>query len=136
MIGGGLIGVEVANTLFDLGNKVTIVEMLEEFTCYMEMVTRKLNLIKLQKYNVPIYTNSKITRIKDLTLYQIKTNGEETEIKLENIDIFVVATGMKPNKKLIEKLKDKILTFVIGNTDKVGDAVSAIQSAYFLAKEI
>lgn len=135
IIGGGLIGVEVANTLVDYGNKVTIIEMLEDIARDMEMVTRKLNIIKLRKFNVQIYTNSKVTKIDGDKLYFIQTNGSEKEIIIENIDVFVVATGMRPNKELVEKLEGKIPYYIVGDADKIGDAVSAIQSGYFIAKE-
>lgn len=49
IIGGGSTGVEIANTLIDYGNKVIIIEMLDEIGRDMEMVTRKLNLTKLKK---------------------------------------------------------------------------------------
>ena len=136
VIGGGLIGVEIANTLVDYGNKVIIVEMLEDIARDMEMITRKLNLIKLKKANVQIFTNSKLTRVEGDKVYFIQTNGMDKEIKLENIDVFVVAAGMRPNKELIEKLEGKIPYYVVGDADKIGDAVSAIQSGYFIAKEL
>lgn len=136
VIGGGLIGVEIANTLVDYGNEVTIVEMLEDIARDMEMVTRKLNLMKLKKNNVKIYTNSKVTKIDGNSIYLVQTNGSEKEIKLDNIDIYVVAAGMRPNKELIEKLEGKIPYYIAGDADNIGDAVSAIQSGYFLAKEL
>jgi 2,4-dienoyl-CoA reductase-like NADH-dependent reductase (Old Yellow Enzyme family)/thioredoxin reductase len=136
IIGGGLIGVEVANTLVDHGNKVIIIEMLEDIARDMEMVTRKLNLMKLKKADVPIYTSSRVTKIDGSTLYMMKTDSSEKIIKLENIDIYVVAAGMKPNKELIEKLEGKIPYYIVGDADKIGDAVSAIQSGYFIAKEL
>jgi 2,4-dienoyl-CoA reductase (NADPH2) len=136
VIGGGLIGVEIANTLVDYGNKVIIVEMLDDIARDMEMVTRKLNLMKLKKANVPIYTSSRVTKIDGSTLYMIQTNGSEKEIKLENIDIYVVATGMKPNKDLIKKLEGEIPYYIVGDADNIGDAVSAVQSGYFIAREL
>ena len=74
VISGGLIGVEIANTLVDYGNKVIIVEMLEDIALDMEMVTRKLNLMKLKKANVQIFTNSKLTRVEGDKVYFIQTN--------------------------------------------------------------
>ena len=136
IIGGGLIGVEIASTLIDYGNKVTIIEMLEDIARDMEMVTRKLNLMKLKKANVQIFTNSKVTKIENDKLYFVKTNGTEKEIMLKNIDVYVIAAGMQPDKKLIEKLDGKIPFYVVGDADKIGDAVSAIQSGYFIAKEL
>lgn len=136
VIGGGLIGVEIANTLVDHGNKVTIIEMLDEIARDMEMVTKKLNLMKLKKANVTVYTNSKVTKIDGEAIYFIQTNGTEKEIKLNNIDIYVVTAGMRPNKELIEKLEGKIPYYIAGDADNIGDAVSAIQSGYFIAKEL
>lgn len=136
VIGGGLIGVEIANTLVDYGNKVVIIEMLEDIARDMEMVTRKLNLMKLKKANVQVFTNSKVTRIDGSKIYFIQSNGTDKEHKLEDVDVFVVATGMKPNKELIDKLEGKIQYYLIGDADKIGDAVSAIQSGYFIAKEL
>ena len=60
----------------------------------------------------------------------------DKEIILENIDVFVVAAGMRPNKELIEKLEGKIHYYVVGDADKISDAVFAIQSGYFIAKEL
>jgi 2,4-dienoyl-CoA reductase-like NADH-dependent reductase (Old Yellow Enzyme family)/thioredoxin reductase len=136
IIGGGLIGVEVANTLLDYNNKVTIVEMLQDIGRDMEMVTRKLNLMKLKKHNVPVYINTQVTKIEGSTLHMIQSNEKEKEIMLEGIDIYVVTTGMKADKILANKIEGKIPVHIIGDADQVGDAVSAIQSAYFTCKEL
>lgn len=135
VIGGGLIGVEIANTLVDYGNKVIIVEMLEDIARDMEMVTRKLNLKKLMEKNVVVYTNKKVSMIKGSNA-MLKSKNVFDDFWIENIDVYVVATGMRPNKELIEKLEGKIPYYVVGDADKIGDAVSAIQSGYFIAKEL
>lgn len=136
IIGGGLIGVEIANTLVDYGNKVIIIEMLEDIARDMEMVTRKLNLMKLKQANVQIFTNSRVTKVDSNKVYFIQANGIDKEHILENIDVFVIAAGMRPNKELIERLEGKIPYYVVGDADKIGDAVSAIQSGYFIAKNL
>ncbi|MEG8947533.1 NAD(P)/FAD-dependent oxidoreductase [Rosettibacter firmus] len=136
IIGGGLIGVEIANTLVDYGNNITIIEALDDIARDMEMVTRKLNLMKLKKANVQIFTNSIVSKIDGSKVYFTQTNGTDKEHILENIDVFVIAAGMRPNKELIEQLENKIPYYVVGDADKIGDAVSAIQSGYFIAKEL
>ncbi len=136
IVGGGLIGVEVANTLLDYNNKVTIVEMLDDIGRDMEMVTRKLNLMKLNKHNVPVYTNTQVVKIEGSTLHMIQANETEKEIMLEGIDIYVVTTGMKAEKTLANNIEGKIPVHIVGDADQVGDAVSAIQSAYFTCKEL
>lgn len=135
VIGGGLIGVEIANTLVDYGNKVIIVEMLEDIARDMEMVTRKLNLKKLMEKNVVVYTNKKVSMIRGSNA-MLKSKNVFDDFWIEKIDVFVVAAGMRPNKELIEKLEGKIPYYVVGDADKIGDAVSAIQSGYFIAKEL
>ena len=136
VIGGGLIGVEVANTLLDNNNKVTIVEMLEDIGRGMEIVTRKLNLMKLKKHKVPVYTNARVTKIDKSKIYITQANETEKKIMLEGIDIYVVTTGMKADKILANKIEGKIPVHIVGDAEEVGDAVSAIQSAYFTCKEL
>ena len=135
IIGGGLVGVEIANTLVDYENSVTIIEMLDDIARDMEMVTRKLNLMKLKKHNVSIYTNSKVNNIEKGSVYFFNDNTQE-EIKIENVDIYVIATGVRPDNKLYEEIKEKMPSYKIGDADKAGDVVSAIQSAYFTCKEL
>lgn len=135
IIGGGLIGVEIASTLVDHDNKVIIVEALEDIARDMEMVTRKLNLMKLKKNNVIVYTEKKVARIVGKSVL-LKTKNVFDDLWINDIDVIVVATGMKPNKELIEQLENKIPYYVVGDADKIGDAVSAIQSGYFIAKEL
>ncbi|MGK9475786.1 NAD(P)/FAD-dependent oxidoreductase [Melioribacter sp. OK-6-Me] len=134
IIGGGSIGVEIASALVDNNNNVTIVEMLDEIARDMELITRKLNLNKLNKAGVKIITDSKVTSCSKDEVRISNKNGTETVLK--NIDLCVVAAGMIPDRSLVEKLDGKIPYYIIGDAEKVGDAVSAIQSGYFTAKEL
>ena len=135
IIGGGLVGVEIANTLVDNGNSVTIIEMLDDIARDMEMVTRKLNLMKLKKHNVSIFTNSKVNNIENGSVYFFNASIQE-EMIIENVDVYVIATGTQPDNKLYEEIKEKIPSYKIGDAEKAGDVVSAIQSAYFTCKEL
>ncbi|MHB8871493.1 MAG: NAD(P)/FAD-dependent oxidoreductase [Candidatus Doudnabacteria bacterium] len=135
IIGGGLIGVEIANTLVEYGNRVIIIEMLDDIARDMEMVTRKLNLMKLQKNNVLVYTNKKVERIRDSSAF-VKSKNVFDDFRIDYIDLYIVAAGMIPNKDLMEKLETKIPYYVVGDAEKVGDLVSAVQSAYFTCKEL
>lgn len=135
IIGGGLIGVEVANTLIDYGNKVYIIEMLDNIARDMEPVTRKLNLKKLQENNVTVYTNNKVQRIAGSSVF-LKSKNVFNSLRIDNIDIFVVAAGMQPDNELLEALENQIHVYPVGDVDKVGDVVSAVQSAYFTCKEL
>ena len=135
IIGGGLIGVEIANTLVDYGNKVIIVEMLDDIARDMEMITRKLNLMKLQKNNVVVYTNMKVARIKSSSAF-LKSKNVFDDFWIDKIDVYVVVAGMLSEIELLHKLENHIPVYPVGDADKVGDVVSAIQSAYFTCKEL
>ncbi len=135
IIGGGLIGIEIANTLIDYGNKITIVEMLDDIARDMEMVSRKLNLMKLQKNNVTIYTETKVKRVAGSSVI-LKRLNEFEDLSIDNIDVYVVAAGMRSEKELLKELGNKIPVYTIGDADEVGDVVSAVQSAYFTCKKL
>jgi hypothetical protein len=76
-----------------------------------------------------------LTKVENSTAF-IDLTDRNKQITIEDIDIYVVAAGMKPNKELFEKLEGKIDTKIIGDANEIGDAVSAIQSAYFTCKEL
>ena len=135
IIGGGSIGIETANTLIEYGNKITIVEMLEDIARDMEAVSRKLNLMKLQKNNIRVYIKTRVVRVKDSTVF-LQKQDEGNEIRIENIDIYVVAAGMRSEKQLLPKLENRVPVYPVGDAYAVGDVVSAIQSAYLTCKQL
>lgn len=132
IIGGGLIGVEIASKLVEKGNEVIIVEMLDEMARGMEMIEKKMTLAKLKLKNVPMYTNCRVTKIDG---DKVTLSGEKNLI-LQNVDKIVIATGMKSYNPLAEKLKGKIPVWSIGDAEKVGKAQEAIRSGYETAKNL
>jgi len=133
IIGGGLIGIEIAETLVVNGNQVVIVEMLEEVARGMEMIGKKVALTTLQKHHTEIYLNTKVTKIENGNVF-LQTSDKE--FVLAGFDLIVVATGMKPNNLLKLELEGKIPYVLVGDAAQVGKETDAIQSAYFTAKEL
>jgi 2,4-dienoyl-CoA reductase-like NADH-dependent reductase (Old Yellow Enzyme family)/thioredoxin reductase len=129
VIGGGLIGLEIASKLTDNNNEVIIVEMLDELARGMEMIEKTLTLKKLNMKNVAIYTNTKVDEIDGDKVF---LSGEH-QVMLEGIDKIVVATGMRSYHPLAESLKDIIPVHVIGDAKKVGKAQEAIRDGYVTA---
>ena len=132
VIGGGLIGIEIASKLVDKNNDVIVVEMLNEIARGMEMIEKNMTLKKLHIKNVPIYLNTKVAEVDGDKVYLIG----ERQVLLEHVDHIVVATGMKSYHPLADALKDKIKVHVIGDAKKVGKAQEAIRDGYLLALEI
>lgn len=132
VIGGGLIGVELASKLVDRQNRVTIVEMLPEIANGMEMIEKSMTLKKLSVKQVQIYTNYRVQEIDGST---VKIVGED-EILLENIDHIVVTTGMRSRNHLKDELESSLPVYTIGDADKVGKAQSAILSGRLLGLKL
>lgn len=133
IIGGGLIGIEMASKLVDLDNKVIVVEMLNDIARGMEMLEKKLTMQKLQKNNVEIHLNTKVLEIVGDTVYYEKEGSKRT---FESINKIIMATGMKSVNDLMVKLSGKIPLHIVGDADKPGKAQSAIATAYFSAVSV
>ncbi|MEA2103588.1 MAG: NAD(P)/FAD-dependent oxidoreductase [Candidatus Cloacimonadota bacterium] len=133
IIGGGLIGVDIATALIPKNNKVTIVKRTTDFGEDMEMISKKLSLAIMKKNQTVFSDHTNIKEIDGATVYAEK-NGEQ--ITFENIDLIVVSTGMKSYNPLEEKLKGKIPIYEIGDAKEVGDAQSAINEGYELAMHL
>ena len=132
VVGGGLIGMEVASKLVDNGNKVVIVEMLDEIARGMEMIEKAMTLKKLQAKGAEIITRYVVTEVKDS---EVKISGEAGERVLTGIDHIVVATGMRPYHPF-EKEEGLPPVYVVGDAQKVGKAQEAIREAYALALKL
>lgn len=133
IIGGGLIGVEMASKLVDLKNKVTVVEMLGEVARGMEMLEKKMTLQKLNQRGVSMHVNTKVLEIENR---QVICEKEGEKVIFDDIDLIVMATGMKSVDDLKEKLAGKIPLHVVGDAEKPGKALNAISTAYFTTASI
>jgi len=131
IIGGGLIGMEIASKLIDNGNKVIVVEMLEEVARGMEMIEKTMTLKKLKMKGVTIYTQHLVKEIKGT---EVVLEDAEHKIKsLDGIDEVVVATGMKSN----QSLKNISLPYYfIGDAAKVGNVQSAVFETVSMVSKI
>ena len=132
VVGGGLIGTEVAVKLLSKGNKVFIVEMMDEIARGMEMLEQKLTLKSLQHENVNIFLNTKVQKIDG---DKVQIEGSDYKQTIEGIDVIVLATGMKSYNPFKNTKHDKPI-HIIGDALKPGKAQDAIHAAYETAKNI
>ena len=130
IIGGGLIGVDIATALILKNNKVILVKRTVDFGEDMEAIAKNLSLKMIKESGAIFSDHTFIKKIEAKTVYA-ERNGEQ--IKFEDIDIFVVSTGMESFNPLERKMKDKVSVHVIGDAQKVGKAQDAIKSGYRLA---
>jgi len=132
IIGGGLIGVEIASKLLEQNNKITIVEMLDEIARGMEMIERAMTLKKLSAAQVEIFTGHKVLSIQG---NRVLIEGEKEQF-IESVDHIVIATGMQSYRPLKEILETQMEVVCIGDARQVGKAQDAIRDAYVTACDL
>jgi dihydrolipoamide dehydrogenase len=98
VIGGGVIGVELASVYNRLGTDVTIVEMLDSICAGMEEAVSKSLLQILKKQGLNFYLSTKVIEAKkNGNGYVITIQPSQEQQKLElPADIVLVAIGRKP----------------------------------------
>jgi len=133
IIGGGLIGVDIATGLIPRNNNITIVKRTTDFGEDMEMIAKKLSLKMMKEKGTLFSDHTYIKKIDGKTVYA-ERNGED--IQFNDIDIIVVSTGMKSFNPLEEELKGGMPVYVIGDAQRVGNAQDAIRDGYEVARKL
>ena len=130
IIGGGLIGVDIATALIPLNNQVIIVKRTTDFGEDMEAIAKTLSL-KMMKENGTVFSDHTfITKVEGSTVYAEK---DGKNIQFNNVDLIVASTGMKSFNPLKDELENDILVYIVGDAKKVGNAQDVIYDAYNLA---
>ena len=127
VVGGGLIGLEVASKLMDGDNNVVIVEMLDEIARGMEMIEKALTVKKLKERKAEIFVNYKVVEVAGET---VMIEGQEGIKKIEGVDKIVITTGMK--SYIPFEYNGVAPVYFVGDAKKVGKAQDAIHEAYEL----
>lgn len=135
IIGGGLVGAEVADQVAFYGSQVTIIEMKEQIAKEAQSNVRYRLLERLQKRNVTLLTNTKLIEVKDRAVILKKENGDE--LTITDIDTIIMAVGSSPNKALQEELigcAAKVV--VIGDAERIKLGSENITEAFITGYEI
>ena len=130
IIGGGLIGVDIATALIPLNNQIIIVKRTTDFGEDMEAIAKTLSLKMIKEKETVFSDHTFIKEVENKTVYADK-NGKS--IQFDDIDLIVVSTGMKSFNPLNDELKNDIPVYIVGDANKVGKAQDAIYGAYKFA---
>jgi 2,4-dienoyl-CoA reductase (NADPH2) len=133
IIGGGLIGVDIATALIPRNNKVIIVKRTTDFGEDMEMIAKNLSLKMMKEKGAVFSDHTYIKKIEGRTVY---AERKGKNIRFDEIDIIVVSTSMTSYNPLEKELKKKIPVYTVGDAKKVGNAQDAIRDGYETAKEL
>ena len=141
IIGGGMVGCEVADMLADPGYNqttgsvpVTIVEMLADIGLDVIPQTRILLLPRLREKGVKAVTSATVKEIIEDGVVIIKEGQEET---IRGMDFIILACGTESVDELSAKIKDKVPeVYIIGDAKAPRKALEAIAEAAEIAREI
>lgn len=135
IIGGGLVGAELADQISFYGSNVTIVEMMDDIAKEAQKNVRFKLIQRLKEKDVTILTNTKVMEITEQGVI-LETASAETTV-LESIDSIVLAVGSCSEITLKEELKDyngEII--IIGDASKVKIGSENITEAFIAGYEL
>jgi 2-enoate reductase len=134
IIGGGVVGSELAWFLAEQGKKVTIVEMLGAVAMDMNMFSRLYLLDKLGELGVNMVIETTAKKITNEGVIAMDAEGKEQVIKADTV---ILAAGFKCNNPLEKRLKGMVpKVYVIGDCVKPGKIEGAIGAAWRVARQI
>lgn len=128
VIGGGLIGTEVALQLGLMGRQVSVVELLPGVAMQDEPNSRKLLLERLAEERVELLTECAVTEVREHELVYRDSNGELHTLP---VDTVVAATGLRADTEAAApflELAPKVVR--IGDSVKAGKIFNAFHDAW------
>jgi len=128
VIGGGSVGIEVAEYLCGLGKDVTVIEMTERICADLGPLNWSDALERIDHLPIRVILN---TRALALTNEGLRVSQHGKEEYLCAPDTVVVAMGMKPAPLTLTGIR--IPVHYIGDCKSVGNAMDAIHNAFNLA---
>lgn len=146
IIGGGVIGVELASIFASLKSKVTIIEMAESIVPSEDIEASKILEKELKKKGVHILTSTRVERVQEngpnIHVFCKDKNGNELLIDTNSLSISV---GRKPNVTAVSnlnlefegpyiKVNEKMETS-LADVYAVGDVVGGFQLAHVASAE-
>lgn len=96
IVGGGVIGVEMASIYRALGAEVTVFEAMERILPMMDReISQSLNMV-LKKRGISIFCNAKVERLEGDSPLSLSYLYKDSPMSIE-VDGILICTGRKPN---------------------------------------
>lgn len=132
VIGGGMVGCEVAEYLAGKGKQVTIVEKLSEIAPGMEGYTRRLLLERLGRLSVRMIPEAEVLSVQGEKAV-LRQAGERVEVETEGI---VAAMGASADRTGEDFRSCGPAFYAVGDCVRVRDIAAAIQEGFAAAMGI
>ncbi|AQZ96482.1 FAD-dependent oxidoreductase [Halopseudomonas phragmitis] len=127
IIGGGLVGLELAEFLVERGRQVTILEPSESLGRELSIVRRWRVLDNLHQHKVSMLTQTKVISIDQAQVHYLDDKGNQQQLAMDSV---VLALGAGPDESLSIALgKTGKPVQSIGDCSNLGYIEGAIRSA-------
>lgn len=133
ILGGGLVGSEVAIYLDGLGKDVTMIEMNEEWASDSYFMHRNAMATYVRNSNIKIHTSTKAKLVNEDGLVCETPEGEV----LFSADNILLAAGMRPNSTIAKEFANTApRVFEIGDATGTGRVADAVSDGHYRALAI
>ncbi len=129
IIGSGMTGLETAEKLAEDGNRILIVEMMDQIGPGAHSQHLDDVLPRLKAYSADFITSHKLVKITAAGIILENTvSGQRRE---EKIDHVVLSVGVRSNDKLAKELEPHFARlYTIGDSRKVGRIAQAVRDGF------
>jgi 2-enoate reductase len=132
VIGGGLVGCEIALYLAQKGRKLIILEILDIIMGDMYSINREHMKKLLADNGVRILTETKVLEITEVGIEIADRYNKRDVLKADTV---VLAAGFKPNDSLSEALKDKVPEiYILGDCVMPRRVIHAVWEGFRFAR--
>lgn len=138
VVGGGVVGCEMAIGFAQEGKQVTIVEALPEILAggdTVPLMDRMMINDMLTHYNVKIMTGHKITAVNaDGAVVEPAAGGKAAKVAADSV---VIAIGFRPQTSMANELTGSgMAVYEVGDGVHVANVMDAVWSAYEVARSL
>jgi 2,4-dienoyl-CoA reductase-like NADH-dependent reductase (Old Yellow Enzyme family)/thioredoxin reductase len=134
IIGGGLIGTEIALFLRMKKNKITLVEILPQLAVNMDPFNRAYLLNRIKESDIAVLTNTKAIEIRESEVVCVNKEQDTSQIECEDV---VIAAGTVPNNNMAYQIRPFTGECVsIGDCVKPRTALEAIHEGSYFGRMI
>ncbi|GAA0722366.1 FAD-dependent oxidoreductase [Clostridium malenominatum] len=135
VIGGGLVGLEVAEYLAEKANSITVVEMLPQVAKDLGNLRKICVMESMYKSNVNAITNAKCVEIKEDSVV-VEKNGDLEEVPCNSVIIAIGAKSRNCDDIKAYCEENKIPYYIIGDALRARRALNATAEAAEVARKI
>jgi len=131
VIGGGSVGIEVAEFLYNLGKEITVIEMLDRICSDLGPLNRADVLERLKSKPISIMLNTKVLSLENRGIVVSKEGKEDI---CSAPDTVVIATGVRPVPLVVGETK--VPVHYVGDCSRTGNAMDAIHGAFKMVRNL